>query len=104
MNVSDPTPEQVLNLPIAEDHPSGAATVRDYLITLLVRLWTQGSDFSSKRPFGTTDWPFDLYIPLIKAGFIAGELNEDDYIEDCADDAGDRLIVAAIRSLGVADS
>lgn len=54
-------------------------TVRDYLHTLLLTVWEEGESFSGKRPFGNSGWEYDLFIPLIKAGFISGELDEDDH-------------------------
>lgn len=57
-------------------------TVRDYLRTLLETLWREGEGFSGKRPFGNSCWEYDLYKPLIKAGFINGKLDEDGCIED----------------------
>lgn len=57
-------------------------SVRDYLYELLKTLWYQGEGFSGKRPFGNSGWEYDLYAPLIKAGFIKGELDEDGYVMD----------------------
>jgi len=51
-------------------------TVRDYLHKLLTRVWQLDEDFNGKRPFGNSGWDFDIYAPLIKAGFIAGEVDE----------------------------
>lgn len=53
-------------------------TVRDYLRTLLETLWREG--FSGKRPFGNSGWEYDLYAPLIKAGFLKGELDDEGYV------------------------
>lgn len=57
-------------------------TVRDYLRTLLETLWNKGEGFSGKRPFGNIGWEYELYIPLIKGGFVAGTLDEYGYIAD----------------------
>lgn len=74
-------------------------SVRDYLCELLVMLWNEGEDFSGKRPFGNSGWEHDLYVPLVKAGFIDGKLDADGYIESLADSAAHmfvkQLIVAA---------
>lgn len=56
-------------------------TVLDYLRALLVTLWEEGEGFSGKRPFGNSGWEYDLYVPLIKAGFIIGELDGDGYVK-----------------------
>ena len=71
-------------------------TVRDYLYTLLVTLWQQGEGFSGKRPFGNSGWDYDLYIPLIKAGFIPGEI-DDDYISDVSDEQAHAFVARLIR-------
>jgi hypothetical protein len=51
-------------------------TVRDYLCELLVQLWNENDSFSGKAPWGNSGWEYELYKPLVKAGFIAGELDE----------------------------
>lgn len=45
-------------------------TVRDYLRILLETLWDEKEGFSGKRPFGNSDWEFNLYEPLMEAGFL----------------------------------
>lgn len=53
-------------------------TVRQYLHMLMRELWDEQESFSGKRPFGNSDWEFDLYMPLAKAGYIdLGPLGED---------------------------
>jgi hypothetical protein len=42
-------PEQVLALPIADGHPSGARTIRGYLIAPLAALWNHAGPFSPTR-------------------------------------------------------
>lgn len=60
-------------------------TVRDYLHKLLETLWRKGEGFSGNRPFGNSDWEYELYAPLIGAGFIAGDLDSDGYVQSLAD-------------------
>jgi hypothetical protein len=92
--------EQILNTPLG-DNDAGAATVRDYLVALLAELWREEEGFSGKRPFGNSDWQYDLYAPLIKAGLIGGTLDEDGYVDLAFDtNEADERIIAAIRSLG----
>jgi hypothetical protein len=45
-------------------------------------VWDEGESFSGKRPFGNSDWEYDLYVPLIQAGFIEGKLDADGYIDE----------------------
>jgi hypothetical protein len=77
-------------------------TVRDYLKTLLQTMWEEGEGFSGKRPFGNSGWEYDLYKPLIAAGFIKGKLDSDGYVETVDDKAsayvGD-LILAAFNGV-----
>lgn len=61
-------------------------TVRDYLKTLLMTLWIEGEGFSGKRPFGNSGWDYELYAPLIAAGFITGSLDEEGFIQEVDDD------------------
>lgn len=62
-------------------------TIRDYLHELLLTLWNKGESFSGKRPFGNSGWETDLFIPLIKAGYVKGTLDEDGYLEGVEKDA-----------------
>lgn len=94
-------PQQILALPMGEND-ANAATIRDYLITLLATLWDEKESFDGKRPFGNSDWDGDLVVALIQAGAIEGELDEDGYIGSCDDDTAEELIGAAIQALGVA--
>lgn len=90
---------RVLDLSMPEND-ARAATIREYLLQLLRALWREESGFSGKRPFGNSDWQYDLYIPLHKAGLIDGRLDEDGYVEEMDHEAGARLILAAIDELG----
>jgi hypothetical protein len=100
--VPDITPQQLLDLPLP-DNDSGASTVRGYLVALLTELWREEDQFSGKRPFGTSGWQHDLYVPMVKAGIIAGRLDEDGDVEDVDTATADRLILAAIAALGSAE-
>lgn len=98
---TSPTGQQVLDLPMPEDHDeTDAKTIREYLIILLSTLWEQGYQFSAKRPFVNSGWNSDLYEALVHAGFISGRLDEDGFLAECDDEAGHRLIASAIKSLG----
>lgn len=96
-----PTPAQVLATPMGQND-SGAATVHDYLIALLAMLWQEREEFNSKRPFGNSGWESDLDRALLRAGYVAGELDNEGYVEDVDTDAVDRLIAEAIQSLSIA--
>lgn len=93
------TAQRVLALELGPND-SGAITVRGYLIALLADLWKYGEGFSGKRPFGNSDWEYDLYMPLVAVGLVQGRLDEEGYIEDVDESAADELIAAAIQELG----
>jgi hypothetical protein len=99
-----PTPQQVLALPMQQPNDARAATVRDYLTTLLMALWEEGEGFSGKRPLGNSCWEWDLFIPLVRAGFISGtfetyEGEETGGLDECDDATGTQLISDAIKAL-----
>lgn len=56
-------------------------TIRDYLKGLLVTLWSEGEDFSGKRPFGNSDWQWEIYEAFVMSGHLEGEIDEDGYID-----------------------
>lgn len=98
----DVTPQQLLDLSLPEND-SGASTVRGYLVALLAELWREEDGFSGKRPFGNSGWPYDIYVPMVRAGIVEGQLDEDGYAERVDVPAADELILAAIQSLAGAE-
>lgn len=81
MKSADPTPRQVLDLPLP-DNDSGADTVRGYLVALLAAVWDEGEGFSGKRPFGNSGWHGDFDQAFIKAGLVPGQLDEDGWVDE----------------------
>lgn len=67
-------------------------TIKEYLCKLLRTLWRHQEGFSGKRPFGNSGWEYDLYIPLVKAKVINGEIDEDGYLDSVDEKAGHRVI------------
>lgn len=67
-------------------------TVRDYFYALLATLWDEGEGFGGKRPFGNSGWEYDLYGPLIKAGYIDGKLDENGNIDECDKQQGQKAV------------
>jgi hypothetical protein len=96
--MTETTPQQLLDLPLPEND-SGASTVRGYLVALLATLWREEQGFSGKRPFGNSGWQYDLYVPMIEAGIVGGQIDEDGYVERADVVAADKFILAAIQSL-----
>ncbi|GAA2346775.1 hypothetical protein [Dactylosporangium salmoneum] len=97
--MSDPTPQQILNLRLDPDNDSGADTVRGYLVALLAAIWHDGEGFSGKRPFGNSGWQGDFDKAFIEAGWVAGQLDEDGYVDEVDGEAVDRLVRQAIKAL-----
>lgn len=81
--------DAVLDLPM-QPNDADAATVRDYLKTLLAKLWEEEESFSGKRPLGNSGWQYDLYKPLVQAGLVAA-------VDDR--DAAHKMIADAIARL-----
>jgi hypothetical protein len=102
MTKQDPTPRQILDTPM-QPNDADAKTVREYLVALLAAVWGEGEGFSGKRPFGNSGWKWDLYEPLVRAGHISGEFDNDGYLSRFDDDKGNELIAAAIQALGVSE-
>jgi hypothetical protein len=90
---------EVLDLNIGPND-SDADTVRGYLTELLLTVWQEGEGFSGKRPFGNSSWEYELYTPLVKAGFVTGVLDGDGDLDTFDRAAADALIADAIRALG----
>jgi len=94
---SVPTDKNLLSaLELRFDSDAGYdITVRDYLCTLLLTLWDEGEGFSGKRPFGNSGWEFEIYQPLIVAGFIPGALDKDGYVHT----VDEKIASAYVRNL-----
>lgn len=72
-------------------------TIAEYLKTLLETLWKEQEGFSGKRPFGNSGWEYDLYMPLIKYGYVDGKIDGDGYIEDFDNAQANQLIMDCIK-------
>lgn len=86
--------KEILDYPM-QQNDADAKTVGDYLIRLLSAVWNKNESFSGKRPFGNSGWQNELYLPLVKGGFVKGSLFDeylDDYDQEAADDLVNDLI------------
>ena len=90
--------KDILEIKIENDDFPKKTTIKDYLKRLLETVWEEQEMFSGKRAFGNSDWCYDLYIPLIKAGVIDGELDEDGYVNKCDNPKGHKIIMDCIKS------
>lgn len=93
----DITPYEVLDLPM-DQNDANAATVREYLASLLTVLWDENEGFSGKRPFGNSGWEHELYAALVKAGAVEADADGD--LTDEARSVADHMIREAIATLG----
>lgn len=85
------TPAQALDL-IFDSDAGDSLTFREYFRVLLSTLWNEGEGFSGKRPFGNSGWEHDLYVPLIKHGFISGSLDEDGFVDEYNRDEANNFV------------
>lgn len=67
-----------LDLTFYCDDLDGEVSIRLYLAELLRAIWNEGEGFSGKRPFGNSGWQIDLFLPLVAAGVIKGEIDDDE--------------------------
>jgi hypothetical protein len=74
------TSAEILALPM-DHNDAGATTIQAYLQALLVTLWQEEESFSGKRPFGNSDWQWDVYKALVKGGAVPGKVDDDDLQE-----------------------
>jgi hypothetical protein len=94
-----------LDVRIEQSDAGDNITVRDYLRILLETLWDKGESFGGKRPFGNSNWEYELYRPLVDAGYIKGQIGARGVVTE-VDDESDahafvaRLIAAAFKSGG----
>jgi len=93
------TSQEILALEFESRDLYRTLTIKEYLKELLRTLWQEGEGFSGKRPFGNGGWQYDLYAPLITHHLITGKLDEEGYIEEIDEEAGDRLVLSLIHAL-----
>ena len=76
-------------------------TLRQYFYDLMSTLWCEGEGFDGKRPFGTSGWDYDIYVPLIKHRLIKGEYDEEnEYIKNLDEaEASDFVLTKILHPL-----
>jgi hypothetical protein len=88
----------ILDLPMGVND-ADAATIREYMKTLLRKVIREGESFSGKRPFGNSGWKSEMFFPLVKAGVIDGALDEDGYLNGCNNAAATVILLNAVKDL-----
>lgn len=71
-------------------------TIRDYLKKQLYTLWIEQEQFSGKRPFGDSDWEYDVYSALVIAGIVRGKYDDEMGLEDVDEDSSHKIILSCI--------
>lgn len=74
-------------------------SLREWLTSLLERVWDEEEGFNGKRPWGNSGWASDPAPALIRGGFLEGVVDEDGYPEGYSDSDLDRLIKQAIARM-----
>lgn len=104
-----PSPElvaQVLDCSMADGYGDPDGTVRDYLVKLLAAFWAGEAD-AKYGIEGSSDWRYQIYGPLNRAGIIPGwrqgygiGYRPDGTVDRNDEKRANALIIAAIRTLG----
>lgn len=95
--VSDRSALSALDLRFDSDAGDNG-TIRDYLYKLLETLWLEGEGFSGKRPFGNSGWEYDLFEPLIAAGYIEGSLDSSGGVDSVNCTQGSKFVLSLIAA------
>lgn len=74
-------------------------SIKEYLKTLLLTVWSEQEGFSGKRPFGNSGWDYDLLACLVRNKVIEGRLDEVGYVDSADKKAGHDTIAAVIKEL-----
>lgn len=82
-----------------DNNDAEAKTLREYFVALLTTLIHEGEGFSGKRPFGNSGWEYELFVPLVQAGLVEGEIDDEGGIYDVDKDSAYDLINEAIQAL-----
>lgn len=90
------TTNEILQLKLNHSHGGEAITIKEYFHDLLKMVWIEQEGFDGKRPWGNSGWDFDVYVPLIKAGLIAGKLDKEGYIAELDEDAAKEFVLKNI--------
>ncbi len=82
-----------------QGNDANADTVREYLKKLLFTLFDEGESFSGKRPFGNSDWEYQLYKAFVVAGAVKGTVDEYGDLQEFDQIKAIALVFEAIEQL-----
>ena len=74
-------------------------TLKEYLKETFLTFIHEGESFSGKRPFGNSDWDWQIYKGLITLDNSLGTLDEDGYIDTVNRKACDKIIVQCVEEV-----
>jgi len=86
----------ILNMKFESYDLGREVTIKGYFVTLLKTLWKEKEGFDGKRPFGNSDWEYDLYAGLIKNNLIPGKLDKDGYVDEINKKAAHEFVLNEI--------
>lgn len=92
------TPQEILNIEMQEND-AGAKTIGEYVAKLACGVIVETEGFSGKRPFGNSGWYNGLVEPLVRAGVVEGEIDEDDYVDGYDYKEVDAVLTNAIKEV-----
>lgn len=72
--------EEILNLTFYSNDLHRTVTVREFFIELLKKLFEDMECFSGKRPFGNSDWDYDLYNLFLQNNLIEESYEDFEHI------------------------
>ncbi len=94
----------VLGCPMGAND-ADADTVGGYLTALASGVWAEGEEFDGKRPFGHSDWAWDLYTALARNGVAAGwDVDAGQLASDFDPREADRVVTEALRAAVLCES
>ena len=88
--------DEILSLPITNSDAGDVKNIKGYLHALMHTLWSEGEGFNGKRPFGNGGWEYDLYLPLVKAGVVEGEVDSCGYLDSFDTKMADAMVFKLI--------
>jgi len=93
------TQDELLELKFESRDLARTLTIAEFFRELMLEFWFDPEGFNGKRPFGNGGWEFDIYAGLIKAGAVAGELDEEGCVNDVDQRAADELVTKLLKRI-----
>jgi hypothetical protein len=90
------TREEILDLPVRRHDLGATLSMRQFFERLFIKLWDEAENFSGKRPYGNSDWKWDVYVTLIQNGVIEGKLDENGYVEEIDEEKASQFVADEI--------